>query len=178
MKQKNQFMIPEPIFQAWRFIHKTMKSAQFHEALKVDIMGYVRANEGALLRYIHAKKQSGNRLLITFWRNTKFFMFCQLISDIKLSRCNDTVKDFYQYAVVDLGFLRREFQSRRGPQPTTWPIFPENCTKMKKFWLWGEGAYLTPLHPPLIWAAVDLLFNNMLRCTFVKIVFKFLFCAV
>ena len=108
-------MIPEPIFQAWRFIHTTMKSAQFHEALKVDTM-FVFMKELCCATFI--LKNSGNSLLITFSRNTKFFMFCQLISDIKLSRCNDTVKDFYQYAVVDPGFPRREFQSRRGPQPT------------------------------------------------------------
>ena len=34
-----------------------------------------------------------------------------------------------------------------GRQPIIWPIFPENCMKMKKIWPRGGGA--RPLRPPL-----------------------------
>ena len=40
------------------------------------------------------------------------------------------------FSMADPGFLRGErSQPRRGSQPIIWPIFPENCMKMKKFWL-------------------------------------------
>ena len=37
-----------------------------------------------------------------------------------------------------------------GRQPVIWPIFPENCMRMKKFWAGGGRASLAPpLDPPL-----------------------------
>ena len=40
-----------------------------------------------------------------------------------------------------------------GRQPIIWPIFPENCMKMKKFWARGGDARPSrpPLDPPLLW---------------------------
>ena len=41
-------------------------------------------------------------------------------------------------AVADPGFLRG--RQPRGRQPIIWPIFPENCMKIKKFWARGVNT--------------------------------------
>ena len=40
---------------------------------------------------------------------------------------------------------RRERQTQGGCQPIFWPIFPENCLKMKKFWARGGARHSRPL---------------------------------
>ena len=56
-------------------------------------------------------------------------------------------------AVADPGFPRGGDANPKGGgrQPIIWPIFPENCMKMKKFWARGRGARPSrpPLDPPL-----------------------------
>ena len=46
-----------------------------------------------------------------------------------------------------------------GRQPISWPIFSENCMKMKKFWArrGGRASLAPPLDPPL-----QVYFNNTL----------------
>ena len=41
--------------------------------------------------------------------------------------------------VADPGFPRGGGANPKGGQPIIWPILPENCMKMKKFWA-GGGA--------------------------------------
>ena len=52
-----------------------------------------------------------------------------------------------QTSVADPGFPRGEGANPKGErQPIIWPIFPENCMKMKKFWARGGGV--RPSRPP------------------------------
>ena len=65
-------------------------------------------------------------------------------------------------AVADPGFPRGGGANPKGGggQPIIWPIFAENCMKMKKFWARGGGASLAPpLDPPLHWCNISLSFK-------------------
>ena len=55
-------------------------------------------------------------------------------------------------AVADPGFPRGGGANLKGGrQPIIWPIFPENCMKMKKFWAGGARVPRTPpLDLPLV----------------------------
>ena len=57
------------------------------------------------------------------------------------------VKHNYQWRIQD--FLERGANSRGGRQPIIWPIFPENCMKMKIFWVPGGARSSCPLDPPM-----------------------------
>ena len=51
------------------------------------------------------------------------------------------------FSVADPGFPRGGGANPKGGrQPIIWPIFPENCMKMKKF---GAGGGARPSRPPL-----------------------------
>ena len=59
-------------------------------------------------------------------------------------------KQWPYFTVADLGFPRGGCaNAKRGRQPTICLIFPENCMKMKKFWLGGARPWRPPLDPPL-----------------------------
>ena len=55
-------------------------------------------------------------------------------------------------AVADPGFPRGGGANPKGGgrQPIIWPIFSENCMKMKKFWAGGGASLAPPLDPPLL----------------------------
>ena len=49
--------------------------------------------------------------------------------------------------VADPGFPKGGGANpKEGRQPILWPIFPENCMKMKKFW--ATGRVVRPSRPP------------------------------
>ena len=50
------------------------------------------------------------------------------------------------FSVADPGFGRGELTPGRGRKPIIWPIFTENCMKMKNFWA-GAGARRVPRAP-------------------------------
>ena len=55
--------------------------------------------------------------------------------------------------MTDPGFPRGEGANPKGGgrQPIIWPIFPENCMKIKKFWAGGARvARAPPLDLPLL----------------------------
>ena len=54
--------------------------------------------------------------------------------------------------VADLGFHRGGGANQEGHITIIWPIFLENCMKMKKIWARREAC---PLHPPLIHPPLD-----------------------
>ena len=56
------------------------------------------------------------------------------------------------FTVADPGFPRGgDAKPKGGRKPIIWPIYPENCMKMKKFWARGGAHPLCPLDPPLLY---------------------------
>ena len=56
--------------------------------------------------------------------------------------CERTIVEWRSFTITCYfsgvpGLPRGERQPPMGRQPTIWPIFLENCMRMKKFWSWG-----------------------------------------